>query len=162
MLNMKQRNRDGQFESAGPCTARVHIEDAVPFLNRRPVRVATNNCTKAGRRRVQVKLLEIVKDIQGEVLDLDELRFAEFTGPLAFVDVSPYSNDRGDLSQICKHFRASNVSGMNDHIDAFEYLRNPRPNKAVGVRDHAHEMGIRETSKTGWLLPTRWFLTTLQ
>ena len=132
---MKQGDRSGTSAPRLPGTTRVQEQHAAHILNRRPVRVTANNGAKAGRRRLYVKSIHVMKHIQQDVAELNDLCLREIMRPIAIVHVSSHGDNGRDRSQRFKYIRFADVSSMNDQVGAFQRLESRRWQETVCVRD---------------------------
>jgi hypothetical protein len=135
----EQDNGDGQRESARSGTAGVHIEHAVSLHDGWSMSMAAYDGPKTGCSRIQVEFVEIVKDIERDFFNLDDLRLRKAPCPFASVDIPSNGNDRCDRSQRLQHPRFSDVSCVDYPFGAFESLDDLRSHETVGVRDDTNE-----------------------
>ena len=69
----------------------------------------------------QVDFLEVVKDIDGHVSKLDDLRFGNRAGLGVFVIVTPDSDHWCNGSQLLQHFGRPDITGMNNEGSTREH-----------------------------------------
>lgn len=78
-----------QVEPSRACAAGVYELDAVTFRDKRLMRMAGNDDLEAGSPRVDVELLDVVKDVNADSLQLKGEIKRDLCRPRAFVVVSP-------------------------------------------------------------------------
>lgn len=110
----RSRNRQSEPPRAG--TARVQEEHAISSELGRLVGMTAYDRTKTGRRRIQVKLLHIVKNIEQGSTDLHHLGLPKAPSPRPFIHISPHGHDRRTGAQLVQNPAVSYVAGVNDQI----------------------------------------------
>src|SRR3954465_15463492 len=86
--------RDRQAKAPRPGAARVHVQNAVAFVDARLVRVSGDDDPHARSLRLDVELGEVVDRVHADVADLEELALVEALGPAPAVVVAAYRGHR--------------------------------------------------------------------
>src|SRR5688572_19881057 len=81
---------DRQLETTRPGTPWVDIENVAPLFDNRLVRMTGNNDANPGSRGCNIKLREIVDDVDGRLAHLQQRRFGQLLGPRPLVVVAPH------------------------------------------------------------------------
>ena len=100
------------------------------------------NSVKACCGGIYVQFICIMKYIEQEFSDLDNLCFREVARPSAHVHVSSHSIDRTNRSQSFKHLMLTDVARMNNQVGTFENFDCLRSQETVRVRDDTNEIVI--------------------
>ena len=69
--NPESRHRHWQLKTTGACTARVDKEHSLPVFNTRTVGVPRDDCLKTGSSRVEIKVVDVVQDIEVHTVGFD-------------------------------------------------------------------------------------------
>src|SRR5690349_23886486 len=91
----------------------------------------------SGRHRIEVKLLEVVKHIDGPATELHEGSVRVSSRPPTSIDVSSYCRYWCDLAEFREHLKAADITGMDDVMDARESFGRLRAQKTMRIRNDA-------------------------
>ena len=94
--------------------------------------------TEARRRRIEVKLRDVMQNIDGDVVNLEHRGVSQSVGPRAFVVVATHNGDWSQISEPFDDFRVSNVARVNNKIAAAEKGDRLWPQEAMGVGNEAN------------------------
>ena len=100
------------------------------------------NSVKACCGGIYVQFICIMKHVEQEFSDLDNLCFREVVCPSAHVHVSSHSIDRTNRSQSFKYLKLPDVARMNNQVGTFESFDCLRSQETVRVRDDTNEIVI--------------------
>lgn len=129
---------DGKRETARTGTAGIHEQHTAPFFNERFVGMPRHDRTNTCGSRLDVKLREIVYDVEAELSYLQELGFVEALCPRTLVVVSSYGSDRRDGVEFLKNTFVADVTSVDDEVAALQELLRRRPEETVSVGNEAY------------------------
>jgi hypothetical protein len=135
--NYETPNGNGKIESSWSCAARIEVQYAIFLLGLWLVRMPADDHLKTGRERIQVQIVQVVKDIHTPPIELNQLGRRELAGRRVSIDVSANSDDRGDFSQSVEYVGVSDIACMDDERRATQGGNGLRSQQAVSVRDHS-------------------------
>ncbi len=95
--------------------------------------MAADDDAKAGRGRVDLKLFNIVDNVDADFSDFDDGRFRKLVRPFTLVIIASNRNDGGDRLQSRDYLGLSDVVGVDDQVGVSERLKRLRPEQAVGI-----------------------------
>jgi len=114
LFDVKSGKCDGQLESPGTRRARIQIEHAVTHFLGGLVRMAADDGRDAGSGRVEVQLVEIVKDVQRPASRFDSCIRGKLPGPVPLIHVAPNRSHGCNLPQSIEHFERAEIARVND------------------------------------------------
>lgn len=91
----------------------------------------------SGCRWIKIKPVTVVQNTECDTSGRNKFNPGQVCGPLTAIHITAYGNDRCHADQGIQDFRSTDVSGMNDGVDAGKELRYLRVQLAMGVRDNA-------------------------
>jgi hypothetical protein len=109
-------NRDGQLKPPWPRAAGIEIEHALARFLLWDVAVTRDYYAESCGFRVQIKLSEIVKNINGNAGNLDDFGFRQLVCPCAFVDIAANRRDWGNVGELVKYLGRANVTRVEDAV----------------------------------------------
>ena len=111
---------DGYLEvkAARAAGARIEIEHALVPPDRCLVGVAVQDDREFRRRRVEVKRLEIVQQIEVSALNETDFGFRKTAAPFFAIDVAADGGDRGNLLQCLEDIDVSHIAEMKNTLYA--------------------------------------------
>lgn len=94
--------------------------------------VPENDRGNTGSNRIDIKLPDIVKNVQGDPGSrLNQFCDGEIIGPRTPVHIPPNSNCRCGPAQFLQNIPAADVACMQDKIDACQLAEEFGPNESV-------------------------------
>jgi len=100
--------------------------------------VPENDNVETRCSRVEVKLREIVQDIDQDIVDAKYLGLRNRIGPRTFVIVSSHDRDRSQSPELLEHLGIPNIAGVNNTVAAAKKPDCLWPQETVGVRNKAN------------------------
>ena len=91
-----------------------------------------------GGLRVQGQLSEIVKNIYGNVANIEHFGFRQLRGPRPIVVVSAHCRNGRNRSELVKYRHVTDVARVNDEVAAAKHLHRLRAQHSVGIGDQSH------------------------
>lgn len=107
-----------QLEPSWPSTAGVEVKHSVTRFLLRGVAVAGDDDTKSRSLGFQIKLGEVMQDVDGNSGKLDDLSFRKLACPRILIDVAANRGQRSDAPQVFEDLRISDVASMDDVLGA--------------------------------------------
>lgn len=132
-------NRHRQREAPRSRTPGIDPEDAVPVLDRRPMRVPVHHDGHPTRDGGPAERLAVVDHEQSTPADRERRPVRQPRGPRAPIVVPPHGGHRRDRAQRHQHLRRPDVSRMHDSLDPPERRKCLRSHQAVRVRDETDD-----------------------
>jgi hypothetical protein len=105
---------DRQFEPSRSRAAGIEIDHAATRLLLRDVAVPIDHDAESGRFRLQIKLRQVMQDVDGNTAELGHLSLVQFASPGAFIDIAADRGDRRNRGEFVEYFGSANVASMND------------------------------------------------
>src|SRR5215831_12297300 len=96
---------DRQLEATRSRASWIDVEDTVPRLARRPVRMSEHHDTEACRDGVEIELRNIVEHVDRNTVYLKHFGLCDLIGPFSFVVVAAHDGDRGQTFEPLDHLR---------------------------------------------------------
>jgi hypothetical protein len=137
-LDSKPRQGNRKCKSTWTRAAGIQIQNAVSHLGTDAMGVPRNDRRESRSLRVEVERREIVKDIQLQFADGDDVRHRQSSGPLPRVDVAANGNRRRDGAQMFEDSRFTDITSVNDELRCVQCFDSLRAKEPVRVGDHAH------------------------
>jgi len=97
--------------------------------------------SEPGRLRFQIKLRQIVQDIDRNATDLDHVSLRQPARPRSFVDVAADYVDRCNRHEFVEDLGRTNIARVNDVLRSMQRCESFRTKQSVRVRDDADEDG---------------------
>jgi hypothetical protein len=129
------------MKAARPGAARIQIEHSrieVPF---HLMCVAANDGVEAGSLRFEIKIVEIMEQIEMEARNLYNRGQRQFLRPRLGVHVAAHSKNRRDGLESRENFRSADVSRMNDEIGTIQSALRFRAKQPVSIGNDADPHG---------------------
>lgn len=124
-------------EASRSSTPRVQVEHPSLALQHRLMGVSGNDGVEARRLGIEIKLRQVVQDVEGKAAKLYRLGGVEALRPSAGVVVAAHRHDGGDLTQRFEHRRMSHIPRVHNQVGATERGDGLRSEETVGVGNHA-------------------------
>src|SRR5207302_6638174 len=86
---------------------------------------------------IEVKLLEVVQYIDGDVFHFEDLGSSELTRPVTLVHIAAHGGHRSNGAKLLKDFGRADVACVNNAIRSAQRLQRLRPQQAVCVGNDA-------------------------
>jgi hypothetical protein len=132
-LNNQPAQADRQLEPPRPRATRIEINYALTLLLLGYMTMSVNDNPESRRGRFQVKLRQVVKDVQGNTAELHSFSLRQLARPRCFVDIAANRRDRRNLPKLLENLRRPNVSRMNDLLRPAQSLQSSRSKPAMSV-----------------------------
>jgi len=117
-LNNEFTHGNWQLKSPGSATARVDIQNTIPFFDQRFVRMPRNNDLHTRGMRLDVELRKIVDDIDERAADSNHLGLRQMRCPRLGVIITFDGNERRHGGKLIENLRGPDVAAVNDVIAA--------------------------------------------
>ena len=101
-----------------------------------------NDNPDAGCVWIEIESVAIVENTDGESSGRNKFNLRQLGGPLTAVHITAYGYYRCQADHGIQDLCSTDVSGMNDGIDAGKKLCNLRVQPTVGVRDNAQSQAL--------------------
>ena len=101
------------------------------------MRMAADYDAEAGRGRVEIQLVNVVKNVDPCRAGFNHRRLGQSGCPCGFVDIAPDGDHRSQHPQALENLRIAHVSGVDDEIGSCKRSQRLLAKQAVGVRDYA-------------------------
>src|SRR6516165_8382644 len=88
-----------QFETAGAGTAGIDVENSIPFLDCRPVRVPGDHDAAPGSYRIEIEFGEVMQHVDRERAQLDDFSNWKTCRPFTPVVIATNRAHWGDFGQ---------------------------------------------------------------
>ena len=92
-----------------------------------------NNGTEASRNRIEVKVHEVVDDIEPSLCELNNFEIREGLLPLSLIHIAPYCHHRCYCSQTLKYEWITNIPSMNNQVGVFQSFKCFGANQTVSI-----------------------------
>ena len=100
--------------------------------------MASDNCVKPGRSRIEVECGDIMNYVEDRGTDLKDFRLGNDRCPTSFVIVAANRGCRSDRGELLQDLSATDVSRVNDVVAARKGPYCFRPKQAMSVGDQPH------------------------
>ncbi len=138
IANFQSSHADGQTEPPRSGAAGVEIQDAIfPFLLG-PVRVAADHGGESCGLRIEIKRLQVMKQVDVQPAKHGNLGFRKAARPGLPVDVATDGSDRRDLLECRDDLRCSDVAGVEDVVGSAQQSQSFWPQEPMCVGDDAN------------------------
>ena len=87
--NIQQPDCDWQFKSTRPARPGIKVENALPFVKIRPVRMAVEHCSKFARHWVQVERTQVVEHVYVAAANENDIGFSRADAYRSHIGQSP-------------------------------------------------------------------------
>lgn len=101
------------------------------------MRMAEDDNAESGRRGIEIERRKIVKYISGDRVERHHGARRKHHRPRFVVDISAHRLYRSDAAEGIEDVRRSDVSGMDNQVDASQSVDGLGPQKTVSIRDYA-------------------------
>jgi hypothetical protein len=98
--------------------------------------------------RINVKLSEIVNDIDENSSRFQNFRLGDLLGPSAFVVIAANRRDWRDRGQLLQNRLISDVASMDDEVTPMQELDRFNSKKTVSVRDEPNTNAVSRAHST--------------
>ena len=109
---------------------------------------------ESGHLRLQIQLRQIMEDVDGDAIQLNNLGLRQLAGPPTVINVSANRSEWCNCGQFFENFGIANIPGVNDVVRAAQYRDRFWPKQSMSVGDDADQDGCPQLSR---FLPIRWF-----
>lgn len=100
--------------------------------------VPADDSGESGRVRLQVQSSEIVQNVNENATDLQDFGFRQPASPLDFVDIAAYRGERGELGELRKNVRRTDVTRVDDVIGPAKELDRLGAEPSMRVGNHSN------------------------
>ena len=97
--------------------------------------------TESRRFGLQIKLRQIMQNVNRNATEFDDLGLAQLERPNSFIDVATYGRERRNGSQFVENPGRANVPGVNDVLGPAQCRERLRAKQAVRIGNDADENG---------------------
>ena len=94
--------------------------------------------TEARRRRIEVKVRDVVENIDEDIVSLQHVGLSDSIGPRAFVVVATHHGDWSQTFERFNNLRVSDIACVDNEIAAAKKGDRLRPQETVGIGDEAN------------------------
>jgi hypothetical protein len=116
--NIQQPGCDWQFKSTRPARPGIKVENALPFVKIRPMRMAVEHCSKFARHWVQVERTQVVEHVHIAVANENDIGFRQLAAWALAVNVSADRRDWGNLFQFLENGGVADISQVQNALNA--------------------------------------------
>jgi len=110
----------------------------LPVFNPWPVRVPCDNCLKTGDSGVEIKVVDVVQDIEGNATGFDYFRLRELTRPGSLIVVAPNGDEGCDLAQALEDCRSADIPCMENDVTTAKSIKHLVTEESVCIRDKTY------------------------
>jgi len=132
---------DGELEAAWAAGAGVEVENAFVMADLWFVGMAIEDCRKSCGCGVEIELMHVVEQVEGNFRigagQRDYFGFGELGAGAVGVDVAADGGDWGDGCELAEDFRVAYVAEMQDVVGACQERKDFGAEEAVGVGEDA-------------------------
>jgi hypothetical protein len=151
-LNGQSSDTDRQLESPWSRAAGIEIEDTATRLLLRNVTVPGYHNFEASRFGFQIKLRQVVQNINKNVREFDQFSLGQSARPRPSVDVPADCCDRRNCRQFVEDFGSAYVSSVNNVLGTTERVDRFGTKQAMRIRNDADDDGISQFSVSDFRL----------
>jgi hypothetical protein len=108
--------------------------------------MSTDDDVDLGRSGIDIKLLNVVQNVNQCRTSLDSCRHGQLGGPIALVDISPNRDHRRYSAQSFDDSKVAYIARMDDQIGSSERGQRLRTEEAMRVRDQSYRRNITRFS----------------
>ena len=114
ILDNQSSDTDRQLESPRAGAAGIEVEHTIARFLLRDMTVSVDDDLQSGGFRLQIKLGEIMQDVDGNGGKFDHFSLRQPARPRALVNVASDSGDRRDTDKPVEDLGCAHVAGMDD------------------------------------------------
>lgn len=125
--------RHGQAETVRTAAAGIDIENFVPSLDRRPMRMAADDRGDTSNPGIQIEIVNGVNEVEEMAREFNGLRSGKSRAGPACIDISADGSRWGDSAERVENSRVADISGVQDVIDMSERAGDLGAQQAVRI-----------------------------
>ena len=125
--------RHGQAEAVRTAAAGIDIENFVPNLDQRLMRMAADDCGDTSNPGIQIEIVNGVNEVEEVASEFNGLRSRESRAGTACIDISADGSRWGDGAERVENGWVADISGVQDVIDMSERAGDLGAQQAVRI-----------------------------